>query len=76
VSDRERMVRFKCEAQVLTSLNHPNVAAIYGFEDSGDRHALVMELVSGPTLADRIARSPIPTDEVFGHPSRGARRPM
>jgi serine/threonine protein kinase len=47
--DAERMARFKREAQVLASLNHPNIAAIYGFEDSGDHHALVMELVEGPT---------------------------
>jgi serine/threonine protein kinase len=51
-SDAERMARFKREAQVLASLNHPNIAAIYGFEDSGDYHALVMELVEGPTLAE------------------------
>ncbi|MGC1107879.1 MAG: protein kinase, partial [Candidatus Acidiferrales bacterium] len=43
--DAERMARFRREAQVLASLNHPNIAAIYGFEDSGSMHALVMELV-------------------------------
>ncbi len=53
--DAERLARFRREAQVLASLNHPNIAAIYGFEDSGARHALVMELVEGPTLAERIA---------------------
>ena len=63
--DAERRARFKREAQVLASLNHPNIAAIYGFEDSGNRHALVMELVDGPTLADRIARGPIPPDEAL-----------
>jgi eukaryotic-like serine/threonine-protein kinase len=54
--DAERMARFRREAQVLASLNHPNIAAIYGFEDSGGAHALVMELVEGPTLAERIGR--------------------
>jgi serine/threonine protein kinase len=54
--DAERMARFEREAKVLASLNHPNIAAIYGFEDSGPEgsgHALVMELVEGPTLAER-----------------------
>jgi len=52
--DAERMARFQREAKVLASLNHPNVAAIYGFEHSGSTHGLVMELVEGPTLAERI----------------------
>jgi eukaryotic-like serine/threonine-protein kinase len=52
--DAERMARFQREAKLLASLNHPNIAAIYGFEDSGSTHALVMELVEGPTLAERI----------------------
>jgi Tol biopolymer transport system component/tRNA A-37 threonylcarbamoyl transferase component Bud32 len=52
--DAERMARFKREALVLASLNHPNIASIYGLEDSGNAHALVMELVEGPTLADKI----------------------
>ena len=55
VADPERLARLRREAQVLASLNHPNIAAIYGFEDAGATHALVMELVEGPTLADRIA---------------------
>jgi eukaryotic-like serine/threonine-protein kinase len=55
-SDPDRLARFKREAQVLASLNHPNIAIIHGFEDSGDTHALVMELVPGRTLADLIAR--------------------
>ena len=54
--DGDRIARFRREAQVLASLNHPNIAAIYGFEDSGSTHALVLELVEGPTLADRIAQ--------------------
>src|SRR5215468_8027450 len=53
--DADRMARFQREAQVLASLNHPNIAAIYGVEDQ----ALVMELVEGPTLAERTARGPI-----------------
>ena len=53
--DPERMARFEREAQVLASLNHPNIAQIYGLEESGETRALVMELVEGPTLAERIA---------------------
>lgn len=63
--DAERLARFRREAQVLASLNHPNIAAIYGFEDSGATHALVMELVEGPTLAERIKGGAIPSDEAL-----------
>ena len=63
--DPDRLARFKREAQVLASLNHPNIAAIYGFEESNGVQALVLELVEGPTLADRIARGPIPLDEAL-----------
>jgi serine/threonine protein kinase len=63
--DAERVARFRREAQVLASLNHPNIAAIYGFEDSGGVHALVMELVEGPTLAERIAKGPIAVEEAL-----------
>ena len=62
-ADPERLARFQREAQVLASLNHPHIGAIYGFEDSGETHALVLELVVGHTLADRIARGPLPFDE-------------
>jgi len=55
-SEPDRLARFRREAQVLAALNHPNIAAIYGFEESTSVHALVLELVEGPTLADRIAR--------------------
>ena len=58
--DHDRAARFEREARVLASLNHPNVAAIYGVEESGGRKFLVMELVGGETLAERISRSPIP----------------
>jgi eukaryotic-like serine/threonine-protein kinase len=63
--DADRMARFQREAKVLASLNHPNIASIYGLEDSGATHALVMELVEGPTLADRIRSGPIPIDEAL-----------
>ena len=63
--DPDRIARFRREATVLASLNHPNIAAIYGFEDSGEVHALVLELVEGPTLADRIAHGQIPVDEAL-----------
>jgi Protein kinase domain/WD40-like Beta Propeller Repeat len=59
--DGDRMARFTREAQVLASLNHPNIAAIYGVEE----RALVMELVEGPTVAERIAQGPIPLDEAL-----------
>src|ERR1700752_2761969 len=64
-SDPDRLARFHREAQVLASLNHPHIGAIYGFEDSGETHALVLEFVDGPTLADRIAQGPIPLDEAL-----------
>jgi len=65
-ADAERMERFEREAKVLASLNHPNIATIHGLEDSGGTRALVMELVEGPTLADRIAKGPIPLEEALG----------
>ena len=64
-SDRDRLARFRREAQVLASLNHPNIAHVYGLEQSDGVQALVMELVEGPTLADRIAQGPIPVDEAL-----------
>src|SRR5262245_43666519 len=63
--DTERVARFQREARVLASLNHPNIASIYGVEEIDGRHFLVMELVSGETLADRIARGPIPVEETL-----------
>jgi serine/threonine protein kinase/Tol biopolymer transport system component len=57
--DPNRMARFEREAQLLASLNHPRIAAIYGLEESGATRALVMELVEGPTLAERIGRAPL-----------------
>ena len=63
--DPDRLARFKREAQLLATLNHPNIGAIYGLEDSNGAQALVLELVDGPTLADRIALGPIPLDEAL-----------
>jgi serine/threonine-protein kinase len=64
-ADPDRLARLEREAQVLASLNHPNIAHIHGIEDSTGTPALVMELVEGPTLADRIAKGPIPLDEAL-----------
>ena len=64
-NDPERLARFEREAKTLASLNHPHIAAIYGLEDADGTKALVLELVEGPTLADRIARAPIPLDEAL-----------
>jgi serine/threonine-protein kinase len=68
--DADRLARFEREAQVLGSLNHPNIAAIYGFEEGpaeAGRHVrvLILELVEGDTLEDRIARGPLPADEAL-----------
>jgi len=59
-NDPDRLARFSREAQVLASLNHPNIAHIYGLEEASDVRALVMELVEGPTLADRLAKGALP----------------
>jgi serine/threonine protein kinase len=64
-SDAQRMARFEREAKLLASLNHPNIAAIYGVEESDSTRALVMELVEGPTLADRIRGGAMPVDEAL-----------
>src|ERR1700687_1725486 len=63
--DAERMARFEREAQVLASLNHPHIATIHGLEESNDIRALVMELVEGPTLAERIGHQPMSLDEAL-----------
>jgi Tol biopolymer transport system component len=63
--DPDRLARFKREAQVLASLNHPHIAAIYGVADFPGGRALVLELVEGPTLGDRIASGPIPVEETL-----------
>ena len=61
--DANRLARFEREARTLAALNHPNIAAVYGLEKSAGTHALVMELVEGPTLADRIAQGALALDE-------------
>ncbi len=63
--DADRVARFQREAKLLASLNHPNIAAIYGLEESEGTNFLVMELVEGETLADRIKRGPIPVEEAL-----------
>jgi len=63
--DAERMARFSREAQLLASLNHPNIAAIHGLEETNGTRALVMELVQGEDLAERIAQGPIPLEEAL-----------
>jgi Tol biopolymer transport system component len=63
--DAERLARFRREAKVLASLNHPNIAQIYGLEETDDATALIMELVDGQTLAERLMRGPVPIDEAL-----------
>ena len=64
-ADPDRLSRFQREAKVLASLNHPNIGGIYGLESAGDAQALVLELIEGPTLADRIAEGPMQVDEAI-----------
>jgi hypothetical protein len=73
-SDPERLARFEREAQLLASVNHPHIAAIYGLEDSNGTRALVLELVEGPTLAERIADGAIPLAEALHTFPRYSRR--
>ncbi len=64
-SDSQRMARFQREAEVLASLDHPNIGQIYGIEEAGQTKALVLQLIEGPTLAERIAQGPIPVEETL-----------
>jgi Tol biopolymer transport system component len=64
-ADADALMRFEREARALASLNHPNIAAIYGVEDTAAHPALILELVDGETLADRIARGPVPVDQAI-----------
>jgi eukaryotic-like serine/threonine-protein kinase len=64
-ADAERMARFEREAKLLASFHHPNIGVLYGQEESGGRRALVLELVEGPTLADRLAAGAIPVPEAL-----------
>ena len=63
--DRERLARFEREAKVLSSLNHPNIAGIFGLEQTGNSHALVLELVEGEDLSERLTRGPLPVEEAL-----------
>src|ERR671934_38436 len=63
VHDPDRVARFRREAQVLAALNHPHIAAIYGLEEANGSQFLVLELVEGGTLADRLTSGPLPVDE-------------
>src|SRR5215471_14624545 len=63
VNDPERLARFQREARMLAALNHPNIATIYGLEQSDGIHFLIMELVPGETLAERVKAGPVPVDE-------------
>ncbi len=62
-SDPDRVARFDREARILASLNHPHIGAIYGLQNTDGRQALVLELVEGPTLADRLSQGPVPVAE-------------
>ena len=65
VEDQDRVARFKREAEILAALNHPNIAQVYGLEQDEGQTAIVMELVEGPTLAERLRQGPIPPDEAM-----------
>ena len=69
-ADPDRLARFEREAKVLASLNHPNIGSIYGLEEAEGIRALVLELVEGPTLADRIKQGPISIDEALPIPKQ------
>src|SRR5437588_9110186 len=64
-ADADRVARFEREARLLASLNHPHIGAIYGFEDTGDMPALVLELVEGDTLDNRVSRARMPISEAL-----------
>jgi len=64
-SDSQRMARFQREAEVLASLDHPNIGQIYGIEEAGQTKALVLQLIEGPTLAEKIAQGPIPVEDAL-----------
>lgn len=63
--DKERLARFEREAQTLATLNHPNIAGIYGLERSGDSQALILELIEGEDLSERLKRGKLPVDEAL-----------
>jgi serine/threonine-protein kinase len=63
--DRDRVARLEREARIMAALNHPNIAAIHGLAESASGPALVLELIEGPTLADRLTSGPLPIDEAL-----------
>ena len=65
-SNPERLARFEREAKVLASLNHPNIGSIYGLEEDGATRFLVLELIEGEDLQERLARGAVPVDEALG----------
>ena len=65
LKDPERRARFEREARLLASLNHPNIAAIHGLDEAGDVQFLVLEYVPGETLAQRLAKAPLPLREAL-----------
>ena len=67
--DPERLARFRREAQVLAALNHPHIGSIYGLEEANGQRFLVLELIEGETLFERIKRGPLPVDEALDHRS-------
>ena len=73
-ADAERLARFEREAQLLAQLQHPNIASIYGLEESSGVRALVMELVEGEDLAERLKRGPSPSTRPSASPCRSPRR--
>ena len=73
-SDEERVGRFEREAKVLASLNHPRIASLFGMEHVGGQHFLVMELIEGETLAQRLQRGAIPVEEALPLRVRSPRR--
>ena len=73
-ADADRLARFEREAQLLASLNHPNIAQIHGIEKSDGTRALVLELVEGPTLGDALSRSRFPSTTLSPSPRRSPRR--
>ena len=73
-ADPDRLARFTREAQILATLNHPNIAAIHGIEEAEGTRALVLELVEGPTLADRFSKGAIPLAQALPIAKQIARR--
>src|SRR6267143_403121 len=72
--DPDRVSRFQREAEVLTSLNHPNIATIQSFEEANGSRFLVLELVEGATLADRLQRGPLPVNDALNIARQSAKR--